>query len=118
MQPTDPDKFTDKVWAAIVKSQDVARRYSNNKLEVEHLTISLLEEEPLAHKLLTRATVDADLVLQALMTFAEQQPKVAAGTSLFLGQGLDRLLDQADGLRQDRQDQFISVDHILLAFAE
>ncbi|NJM64594.1 MAG: ATP-dependent chaperone ClpB [Acaryochloris sp. RU_4_1] len=118
MQPTDPDKFTDKVWAAIVKSQDVARRYSNNKLEVEHLTISLLEEEPLAHKLLTRATVDADLVLQALMTFAEQQPKGAAGTSLFLGQGLDRLLDQADGLRQDRQDQFISVDHILLAFAE
>jgi ATP-dependent Clp protease ATP-binding subunit ClpB len=118
MQPTDPDKFTDKVWAAIVKSQDVARRYSNNKLEVEHLTISLLEEEPLAHKVLTRATVDADLVLQALMTFVEQQPKVAAGTALFLGQGLDRLLDQADALRQDRQDQFISVDHILLAFAE
>lgn len=118
MQPTDPDKFTDKVWAAIVKSQDVARRFGNNKLEVEHLSISLLEEEPLASKILGRAQVDADLILQQLTTFAEQQPKVAEGTALFLGQGLDRLLDQADGLRQGRDDQFISVDHFLLAFAE
>ena len=118
MQPTDPDKFTDKAWAAIVKSQDAARRFSNNKLEVEHLTIALLEEEKLAKNILTQTGVDPDLVLQQLMEFAEKQPSVEDGTALFLGQGLDRLLDQADGFRQDREDQFISVDHILLAFAE
>ncbi|KAI9130484.1 ATP-dependent chaperone ClpB [Acaryochloris sp. CCMEE 5410] len=118
MQPTDPDKFTDKVWTAIVKSQDVARRFSNNKLEVEHLTISLLEEEPLANKILSKAKVDFEQILQQLTAFAERQTKVAEGTALFLGPGLDRLLDQADALRQDRGDQFISVDHYLLAFAE
>ena len=118
MQPTDPDKFTDKAWAAVVKSQDAARRFNNNKLEVEHLTIALFEEEKLAKNIFTRAGVDSDLVLQQLMEFAEKQPSVEDGTALFLGQGLDRLLDQADGFRQDRQDQFISVDHILLAFAE
>lgn len=118
MQPTDPDKFTDKAWAAIVKSQDAARRYHHNKLEVEHLTLSLLEDEKLAQTIFSRAGVDPTLILQQLMAFAEKQPNVAEGTALFLGQGLDRLLDQADGFRQDRQDQFISVDHILLAFAE
>ncbi len=45
MQPTDPGKFTDKAWEAIVKSQDVACKYRNQKLEVEHLAIALLEED-------------------------------------------------------------------------
>ncbi|NJM95264.1 MAG: hypothetical protein HC792_02440, partial [Acaryochloridaceae cyanobacterium CSU_5_19] len=57
MQPTDQDKFTDKVWAAIVKSQDVAHRFKQNKLEVEHLAIALLEEDQLAQTILTRASV-------------------------------------------------------------
>ncbi|MFM6397285.1 Clp protease N-terminal domain-containing protein, partial [Planktothrix sp.] len=41
MQPTDPSKFTDKAWEAVVKSQDVARRFQNQNLEVEHLLIAL-----------------------------------------------------------------------------
>jgi ATP-dependent Clp protease ATP-binding subunit ClpB len=40
MQPTDPGKFTDKTWEAIVKSQEVARKYRNQQLEVEHLAIA------------------------------------------------------------------------------
>jgi len=40
MQPTDPNKFTDKAWEAIVKSQ-ITQRYQQQQLEVEHLIISL-----------------------------------------------------------------------------
>ncbi len=45
MQPTDPGKFTDKAWEAIVKSQEVARKYRNQQLEVEHLAIALFEDD-------------------------------------------------------------------------
>ena len=44
MQPTDPSKFTDKAWEAIVQSQDVVRRYKHQNLEAEHLLIALLEQ--------------------------------------------------------------------------
>jgi ATP-dependent Clp protease ATP-binding subunit ClpB len=44
MQPTDPNKFTDKAWEAIVKSQDIVRAYQQQQLDVEHLIIALLEE--------------------------------------------------------------------------
>lgn len=47
MQPTDPNKFTDKAWEAIVQSQDVARRFQQQQLEVEHLAIALLEQRGL-----------------------------------------------------------------------
>lgn len=45
MQPTDPNKFTDKAWEAIVQAQDVVRRYKHQQLEVEHLMIALLEQK-------------------------------------------------------------------------
>jgi ATP-dependent Clp protease ATP-binding subunit ClpB len=45
MQPTDPTKFTEQAWDAIVKSQEVARRFKNQTLEVEHVVLALLEQE-------------------------------------------------------------------------
>ena len=45
MQPTNSAKFTEQAWDAIVKSQEVARRFQNQNLEVEHLILSLLEQE-------------------------------------------------------------------------
>ncbi|MFM7442032.1 MAG: Clp protease N-terminal domain-containing protein, partial [Snowella sp.] len=42
MQPTDPSKFTEQAWDAIVKSQEVARRFKNQTLEVEHVVLALL----------------------------------------------------------------------------
>ena len=77
MQPTDPSKFTEQAWDGIVKSQDVARRYQNQQLEVEHLILSLLEQEGTANKILARAGADIEKLEQQLEAFAKRQPKVA-----------------------------------------
>ncbi|MDM7325595.1 MAG: ATP-dependent chaperone ClpB [Thermosynechococcus sp. Uc] len=116
MQPTDPAKFTDKAWEAIVKSQDVAREYRSQYLETEHVMIALLQEEGLGQLILERAEIDTEWVLKRLMDFAKQQPRVAVGSELYCGRSLDVLLDEANRLRQEQQDQFISVEHLLLAF--
>jgi ATP-dependent Clp protease ATP-binding subunit ClpB len=119
MQPTDPGKFTDKAWEAIVKSQDVARKYRNQQLEVEHLAIALLEEDETTTLLLERAGADPAALLKRLIDFVRRQPSVTTdGTNIYLGRGLDQLLDRADAEREERSDRFISVDHFWLAFAE
>jgi ATP-dependent Clp protease ATP-binding subunit ClpB len=119
MQPTDPGKFTDKAWEAIVKSQDVARKYRNQQLEVEHLAIALLEEDETTTLLLERAGADPAALLKRLTDFVRRQPSVTTdGTNIYLGRGLDQLLDRADAEREERGDRFISVDHFWLAFAE
>ncbi|MEM1239109.1 MAG: ATP-dependent chaperone ClpB [Cyanobacteria bacterium P01_H01_bin.26] len=120
MQPSNPDKFTAKAWDAIVEAQDVARRFRQQYLEVEHVMVALIEQQGLATTILTKAQLDAELILQELETFAQRQARgrVSADSSLYLGQSLDRMLDQAEAARQLLQDDIISVEHLLLGFAE
>lgn len=122
MQPTDPDKFTTKAWEAIFEAQDVARRFKHQYLEVEHVLIALLdqEEDGLPHKILEKVKLDPDLLLDELEKFAQRQAKVrvAVDSNLYLGQSLDRMLDKAETARQNLQDKFISVEHLLLGFQE
>ncbi|MEQ9370222.1 MAG: ATP-dependent chaperone ClpB [Coleofasciculus chthonoplastes F3-SA18-01] len=117
MQPTDASKFTDKAWEAIVKSQDVARRCRNQQLEVEHLAIALLEQEGLAARILSRVTVDVPRFKQQLEAFANRQAKVNNVDQLYLGRGLDIMLDNAEASRVALQDDYIAVEHLLLGLA-
>jgi ATP-dependent Clp protease ATP-binding subunit ClpB len=121
MQPTDPDKFTTKAWDAIVEAQTVARRFNHQYMEAEHVTIALLEQkEGLGTPLLTKAGLDPDLLLQELETFAKRQTRVRSNSdsNLYLGKSLDRMLDQAEAARLELGDKFISVEHLLLGFAD
>jgi len=118
MQPTDSSKFTDKAWEAIVKSQDVARRFKNQQLEVEHVAIALLEQEGLASQILSRVTVDVPRFKQQLEAFATRQPKVQIVDQLYLGRGLDVMLDNAEASRTALQDEYIAVEHLLLGLSE
>jgi ATP-dependent Clp protease ATP-binding subunit ClpB len=119
MQPTDPSKFTEKAWEAVVKSQDVARRFKHQQLEVEHVAIALLDLEGTANNMLLKAGLEPLRLKQQLEAFAQRQPRVPSENGqLYLGQGLDTLLDNAEFSRNSMQDDFISVEHLLLALSE
>ncbi len=119
MQPTDPSKFTEKAWEAVVKSQDVARRFKHQQLEVEHVAIALLDLEGTANNMLLKAGLEPIRLKQQLEAFAQRQPRVPdENGQLYLGQGLDTLLDNAEFSRNSMQDDFISVEHLLLALSE
>ena len=125
MQPTDA-KFTDNALDAINKAPEVARRFQNQMVEVEHLAIALLEQEGLTTKILTRAGVDPSRLLPQLESFirrqprvfSQRQPQVSDTSQLYLGRGLDLMLDRAEAARQSWSDEYISVEHLLLALAE
>jgi len=119
MQPTDPDKFTDTAWEAVIKSQDIVRAYQQQELEVEHLIIALLEEPTsLATSILSRAEVDPIRLKQQIDAYTQRQPKVAKSDQIYLGRSLDLLLDRADEIRARMKDGEISEGHLLLAFAD
>ena len=117
MQPTDSSKFTEQAWDGIVKSQEIAKQFQNQNLEVEHIILALLEQEGLAATILTKANVDIPRLKQQLESFTHRQPKIG-GSQLYLGQALDKMLDRAEAYRSSWDDKYISVGHILLAFSE
>jgi len=118
MQPTDPGKFSEKAWDAIVESQEVARRFKNQTLEIEHVVLALLAQEGLVNTILTTANVDIPRLKQQLETFTNRQAKTFNVDQLYLGRSLDVMLDRALASQLSWQDQVIGVDHLLLAFAE
>ena len=117
MQPTDQSKFTEQAWDAIVKSQEVAKLYQNQNLEVEHLILSALEQEGLTITILEKANVDPLRLKQQLEMFTKRQPRIGS-SQLYLGPSLDRMLDRAEDCRISWDDSYISIEHLLMGFAE
>ena len=119
MQPTDPNKFTEQAWDGIVKSQEVARRFKNTNLEVEHLILALLEQDKgLALRIWQKADIDPIALQQQLEVFTNRQQKQPYVEQLYLGRSLDLMLDRAETVRESWGDKFISVEHLLVGFAE
>ncbi len=119
MQPTNPNQFTEKAWQAIVRTPEIAKEEKHQQIETEHLMKALLEEDGLAVSILNKAGVKVQDVRDRTTVFINKQPKISnAGGSVYLGRSLDQLLDRADTYRKELDDDYISVEHLLLGFAK
>ena len=117
MQPTNPDRFTEKAWEAISRTPDIAKAAQQQKLESEHLFKSLLEQEGLASSILNRAGASVPKIRDRIEAFITKQPKISgSGSSIYLGQSLDTLLDRADTYRKEYDDEYISIEHLILGY--
>ncbi|HIK40392.1 Clp protease N-terminal domain-containing protein, partial [Thermoleptolyngbya sp. M55_K2018_002] len=77
MQPTSPDKFTEKAWEAIVNTQEIARQSKQQQIETEHLMKALLEQDGLAVSIFNRAGVNVQRVREFTDSYIARQPKVS-----------------------------------------
>ncbi len=119
MQPTNPNQFTEKAWEAIAHTPDIVKQYQQQQIESEHLMKALLEQDGLATGILTKAGVNLQKLRDRTEQFFQRQPKVSGtSSSVYLGRSLDTLLDRADGYRKEFEDEYISIEHLLLAYAK
>jgi len=119
MQPTNPNQFTEKAWEAIAHTPDIVKAAQQQQIETEHLMKSLLEQEGLATSILNKAGINVQRLRDRTEQFIQRQPKVSgSGSSVYLGRSLDMLLDKAEAYRQEFQDEYISIEHLLLAYAK
>lgn len=119
MQPTDPKKFTEKAWEAIVKSQEVARRSQHQQLEVEHLMMALLEQEDgLTTNVFAAMSVPMARARRQVEEFLRRQARVASPEQLYLGRSLEVWLDRAEESRKGFGDDFMAVEHMLLGLTD
>lgn len=111
-------EFTDMAWEAIVGSVDAARQSKQQVVETEHLMKALLEQKNgLARRIFTKAGLDNTSVLQATEQFISQQPKVTGDTTgPLVSSNVTALLDQARNHKKEFGDDFLSVEHMVLAF--
>jgi ATP-dependent Clp protease ATP-binding subunit ClpB len=119
MQPTDPNKFTEKAWSAIAHTPDIAKQAQNQQLESEHLMLALLDQEGLATSIFDKLLMKTEQLRERTEAFINSQPKVSgSGSSVYIGKSLETLLDRADNFRQSYGDDYISIEHLILAYAK
>jgi ATP-dependent Clp protease ATP-binding subunit ClpB len=119
MQPNNPQQFTEKAWGAITRTLDIAKQSKHQQIESEHLLKSLLEQDGLATSIFNKAGVNITRLSDRTDDFINRQPKVTnPGDSVYVGRSLDSLLDRADKFRQEFADEYISIEHLILAYAK
>jgi len=119
MQPTNPNLFTEKAWEAIAHTPDIVKQNQQQQIESEHLMKALLEQEGLANSIFSKAGVNVQKLRDRTDQFIQRQPKVSgSSSSVYLGRSLDTLLDRADAYRKEFGDEYISIEHLLLAYTK
>ncbi|MCL4401694.1 MAG: type VI secretion system ATPase TssH, partial [Acidobacteria bacterium] len=119
----DINRFTEKLQEAIPAAQSKAVRYSHQQLDVEHLLSALLEQDGgLAFSILSKAGINAETVHRRLEQELERLPKVStpsgAPDQVYITGRLNRLLTAAEDEARKLKDDYISVEHVLLAATE
>jgi ATP-dependent Clp protease ATP-binding subunit ClpB len=117
MQPNNPNQFTEKAFGAIAAAQDIARQAQQQNLESDHIFKALLDGAGIAPSIFNKLGIGLPRLLTYTEQFTNRQPKVTgASESVYLGRSTDQLLDRAEVHRKEFGDDFISVEHILIAY--
>jgi len=119
----DPNRLTSKSSEALHDAQARAIRLGHSEVDGEHLLDALLEQpDGLVPRLLAQSGVDADKVKADLAAELSRLPKVSGPGvppgQVAITQRLARLLDAADQEAGRLKDEYVSVEHLLLALID
>ena len=123
VDPLNLQKCTQKSLEAVQDAQSLAQEFGNQQLEQIHLLAALLRQDGglipqlLEHMGLTLPSLEA-----AVEAEVGKLPKVS-GTGREMGKvyvspELDRALNAAESLAASMKDEYVSVEHLLLALGE
>ncbi|MFL6149779.1 MAG: ATP-dependent chaperone ClpB [Pseudonocardiaceae bacterium] len=119
----DMNRLTQKSQEAMQAAQAIALRYGHTEVDGEHLLLALLDQsEGLVPRLLRQFDVDVDALRAAVDSDLQRRPKVtgpgAAPGQVFVTQRLARILDAAERDAKRLKDEYVSVEHLLIALAD
>ncbi|MBV2246673.1 MAG: ATP-dependent chaperone ClpB [Lentimicrobium sp.] len=109
------NNFTIKSQQAVEQAQQLASSQKNQSIETAHLLKALLEtDDNVTPFLLGKFSANIANITKALDALINSFPKVTGGEQ-YLGNSASKALQKAVGFAKDMNDEFVSVEHLLLA---
>ena len=120
LTPMRIDRFTAKMQEALQESQTLASGFQQQEITAEHVLLALLRQpDGLARPILEQLNVDVQSIENQLEAALVQRPKVTGGAvDQYLGNELRSVLNEAEAEMSRLKDEYVSVEHVLLALAE
>jgi ATP-dependent Clp protease ATP-binding subunit ClpB len=119
----DFNRLTEKSQEAIRQAQSLAVEHGNQQVDVEHLLLAMLEQEGgLASSILLRADVALEPLHKRLLQEIEKFPKTSGGglraDQVYITTRLSQLFTRAEEQAKRLKDEYVSIEHLLLATAD
>jgi ATP-dependent Clp protease ATP-binding subunit ClpB len=116
----DLNRMTIKLQEALQAASGIAMRRSHQGIDVEHLLLALLEQSGgLAHPIFEQAGISPTAVQNAAEQVLQKVPQVQVGGAgpgqVHLSPRLAKVLTQAEQEMKELRDEYLSVEHVLLA---
>ncbi|RPJ82069.1 MAG: type VI secretion system ATPase TssH, partial [Deltaproteobacteria bacterium] len=115
------DKFTIKSQELIAEAQSLAAKLNHQQIEPEHLlSVMLNAKQGITTSLLRKLGVSPGGIDREIVALLDRFPKVtgSSGGDAYLSARSKNLLNTAFSEASKMKDQYVSVEHILLAIAE
>ncbi len=112
--------FTQKTLDAVQKAQSIAIENQNIEIMPEHILYALLDDEQgLIPSIVKKCGVDVDLLISKVDEKIRRSPRVSgAGREpgkIYVAPVTSKVFTQAEKLAKEQRDEYISVEHIVLA---
>ncbi len=117
--PIDPERWTNNTKAAFSAATAHAASSNNPELTPAHLLDALLaQDETMTRPLLTQIGVDPDTLEERVRDQLSRLPRAQGGAEPGISREARAILEAADENRRDLGDDYVSVEHLLLALAD
>jgi ATP-dependent Clp protease ATP-binding subunit ClpB len=111
------NKFTEKAQEAVVTAQNLASEFTHAEVTPEHLLVALVEQSGgIVPSILQKLTIDAARFAGEARALIKSLPQ-AYGAELRMSPRMKLIFDSADAEARRLQDQYVSVEHLLIALA-
>lgn len=113
------DKMTHKVQEALERAVHIAKARSHQEVDLEHLFSALLTmEESIVLEIFRRGNVPLSALQKDLENLITKKSVVRGGGQEYLSERLRKLFVNAEREAEKLKDEYVSVEHLLLAMTE
>ena len=112
-------KFTQKSLEAVQEAQNLAVQNQNAQIEEEHLILALLEQDNSLIKELLKKISNEEIFEKEIREKIAKKPKITGGArpkdGIYVSQNVDLIFADAESIAKSMKDEYVSVEHIMLA---
>ncbi len=113
------DKFTIKSQELIQNAQTLASQHNHQQIEPEHLLAAMLaKSESIARAMLRKIGVSPEDVSRDVGEAIGRMPNVTGGGDRYASPGTQKVMEAAFAEASKMKDEYVSIEHLLLALAE
>ena len=115
------DKYTQKSLEAVQSAQQIAAENGNQQLTPDHLLSTLLaQENGLIPELINKCGADTGRLTREVNDIIAGFPKVSGASAdrLYASSSLQQVFTEAESQCKKMQDEYVSVEHIMLGIIE